>query len=894
MIKKTLFVILALLNVYLLGATHNRAGEITYKHISGNTYEITILTCTRFGVDADRDTLDLDFGDGSPIVQVLRINGPDVNNNGVPDGEFIGNDTQRNLYVTTHTYPGPGQFILYTEDPNRNEGIVNIPNSVQVGFSISSMLTILGGMNGHNNSPILNNPPKGDACFNKLYLYNSLASDPDGDSLAYELIESTTFNNAIIGGYVFPDEVEPGADNTISINELTGELIWDSPQLIGEYNVVIQIKEYRNGVLIGFVKRDMQINVLSCQNDSPEIQELADTCIIANTVLSMSISASDPNGDLVTLEAFGEPFDLAVSPAMFNQTIIGNPGALNWATDCEHVRLSPYTIFFKATDDDNVVQLSNFADFNVQIIAPPVENPTATPSFNFMELDWDNSPCQNATGYKIYRRIGSIGYTPEYCETGVPASTGYEQIDLVEGWNNSEYTDNNDVPFGNDVCYMIVTCFADGSESIASEEFCASLEMQIPVITHVSVGSTDLINGEDTLRWMPPLELDTAVFTGPYSYEIFRADGFADPMTLIETTTPSTILNTGLIERTYSSLNTEGQANTYVVKFFNDGIEIVPSNVASSIFLTVSPSDNLLELSWQVQVPWVNSLYEVFRNDGSGVYSLIGSTSETNYSDTGLVNGKEHCYYVRSTGQYTEPLIPFDLINYSQEECSRPFDSVPPCPPVIEVQGECILEDYQLQWTNPNNYCADDVTAYNVYYTPIIGEEFELLMTINSATDTILFQEDLGNVIGCYYVTALDSLLINDQGITSQNESAPSDTVCLESCPEYTLPNVISPNGDDNNEFFQPFPGYRFVESIDLTIYNRWGEPVFKTIDPDIRWDGKHSEPLVNYFGPGEYFVPDGTYYYICIVNEITLQGIEPRTLRGSFTMFREGKKRFE
>ncbi len=894
MLRKALSIIFVLLSVMSIYATHNRAGEITYRHLGGNNYEITILTCTRFEVEADRDTLELDFGDDSPLIKVLRVNGPDANGNGVPDGVFIGNDIQRNLYVVQHTYPGPGQYILYTEDPNRNEGVLNIPNSVQVGFSISSMLVIQSGTNGHNNSPILNNPPKGDACVNQLYLYNPLASDPDGDSLSYELVESTTFNNQVIGGYLFPDEVEPGPDNVLEINPVTGELTWDAAQLVGEYNVVIQINEWRNGDLVGFVKRDMQINALTCVNQPPIVADIADTCIVAGTVLSLGVTATDPNGDIVTLEAFGEPFDLNVSPAQFNQSIPGGIGALNWISDCEHVRLNPYVVFLKGTDNGQPVQLSNFNEFSIQIVAPPIENPSATPLGNMVQLDWDNSVCENATGYKVYRRIGSFGFVPDHCETGVPEFTGYELIANVEGWQNSEYLDADNVPFGNDVCYLIVTCFEDGSESIASEEFCTMLEMEVPVITHVSVGVTDVLVGEDTIRWYPPLELDTTMFTGPYSYEILRADGFGNPNVLLETTNPTTFLDVGPFERIYSNLDTETQANNYIINFFNDGNFIVSSNTASSVLLSITSSDNSLALSWTESVPWINNSYEIFRDDGSGTFEFLDSTTEMTYVDSGLVNGQEYCYFVRSIGAYDTPLIPDVLINYSQESCSRPFDSVPPCPPEISIEGECELENYVLTWNNPNNTCADDVVQYNVYYSPTLDGQLELVYTSESANDTVFVPEDFTNVIGCYVVTALDSLLAGPDGILNQNESVFSDTICIDSCPVYELPNVISPNGDGNNDVFTPFPGFRYIDSIDLTIFNRWGEPVYKTTNPEINWDGQHQDPLVEYFGSGAYFVPDGTYYYVCIVNQLTLQGIVPFTLTGSFTMFREGSKRFE
>ena len=40
-------------------ATHNRAGEITYRHLEGTTYEVTITTYTKSSVVADRPWLSL-------------------------------------------------------------------------------------------------------------------------------------------------------------------------------------------------------------------------------------------------------------------------------------------------------------------------------------------------------------------------------------------------------------------------------------------------------------------------------------------------------------------------------------------------------------------------------------------------------------------------------------------------------------------------------------------------------------------------------------------------------------------------------------------------------------------------------------------------------------------
>ena len=46
-------------------ATHNRAGEISFKQIGVNQYEITLITYTRIETDADRPVIDINWGDGS-------------------------------------------------------------------------------------------------------------------------------------------------------------------------------------------------------------------------------------------------------------------------------------------------------------------------------------------------------------------------------------------------------------------------------------------------------------------------------------------------------------------------------------------------------------------------------------------------------------------------------------------------------------------------------------------------------------------------------------------------------------------------------------------------------------------------------------------------------------
>ncbi|MCA9346873.1 gliding motility-associated C-terminal domain-containing protein, partial [Candidatus Saccharibacteria bacterium] len=122
-----------LLIVLLLGssnafATHNRAGELLYEYISPLSYKVTVITYSKISdisQNADRDSLDLDWGDGT-VETVVRTNGPIVG--GVPNGELIGNDIKKNIYISgVHSYSGALPFyIISVTDQNRIADIVNI------------------------------------------------------------------------------------------------------------------------------------------------------------------------------------------------------------------------------------------------------------------------------------------------------------------------------------------------------------------------------------------------------------------------------------------------------------------------------------------------------------------------------------------------------------------------------------------------------------------------------------------------------------------------------------------------------------------------------------------------------------------------------------------------
>ncbi|MDD2387532.1 MAG: gliding motility-associated C-terminal domain-containing protein [Bacteroidales bacterium] len=845
-----LFLIIIMMDVF---ATHNRAGEITYRQISDLTFEITIITYTATGPGwtADRPELEIQWGDNTTSIlpRVEKINLP--------------HDFRRNKYIGTHTYPGPGVYVIVVEDPNRNLGVNNIPNSVNTIFSISTTMLINPTL-GINNTPILTQPPVDKAAVGQIFTHNPGAYDPDGDSLSYKLTICRAENGNPIEGYTFP-----AASNSLTVNEITGDLVWDAPVYPGVYNIAMLIEEWRKEIKIGQIIRDMQIEVFNT-NNKPPIINATDICIEADSLLTFTITATDPNNDSIRLSAHGAPFEIPGSAASLNQ-IVSEPGyakaEFTWQTECDYVRKQAYNLNIKAEDNNSTVSLVDIKSIGISIVGPKVENPIISATTNEISLVWDANYCTNVIGYNIYRRITPSGFEPDFCEVGVPADLGYTKIAFVEGYFNTSYNDNS-ASQGNEYCYLITAVFPDKAEGYASDEICAVLIRGIPTITNVSVNTTDDTNGEIYIAWSKPTEIDIGEAPGPYQYVLYRSEGYFGE-NLIEIATINNIDDTSFVD---TNIDTRNLPWSYKVEFYNNQpgnkFLIGTPHIASSVYIDFKQMENALKLNFNKNTPWVNSEYTIYRySDALVAFDSIGTTNANSYIDKGLINGTEYCYLVRSSGAYSVEGIINPIINFSQENCEEAIDTTPPCPPDMSVTSTCDSVYFEIAW-NYNDTCYNDVKEYRLYYSPYIEGDHKLIHTINANSNSYIFYPELG-MAGCFYMTAVDSF---------NNESSMSVRTCLDDCTYYELPNVFTPNNDGMHDLFQPFFPYYFVEKINIQIFNRWGQLMFETEDPDINWDGRN-------FKNGR-IVSDGVYYYICDVYEQRLTGIEVRHLNGFVHVF--------
>ncbi|MEI8280558.1 MAG: PKD domain-containing protein [Bacteroidota bacterium] len=89
--------------------------------------------------------------------------------------------------------------------------------------------------------------------------------------------------------------------------------------------------------------------------------------------------------------------------------------------------------------------------------------------------------------------------------------------------------------------------------------------------------------------------------------------------------------------------------------------------------------------------------------------------------------------------------------------------------------------------------------------------------------------------------------------------------------PDPSVPSVFSPNGDGKNDVFRLL-NTKYMQLQEFRVFNRWGEEVFNTLDPQIGWDGTYNGHPCD-IGTYHYVIrlgqPDGTDN--TILGDITL-----------------------
>ena len=413
-------------------ATHLRAGDIkatydtTVNAPPGSRrvfFRMILYTDISQGVTAKQPEATIFFGDGTATCTPIPRTGSDVPI--VTDPRVASN-----VYYFEHTFPTASSFIVSFVGENRNGTVRNMASPASQTFYIATMVNLDPLYRG-NHGAVLRAPAIDRGAIGQIFLHNPAGFDADGDSLSFRLAPSrqvpgsTSAVASLLGppctgpgtsptgtnrpervvvtctGYHYPNDPavagptvkEDGTPPaTFEINSVTGQLTWNAPVAAGEYNVAIEILEYRRSPggfdLIGLVIREMQITIAATSNLRPLLTIPPDLCVIAGTQVRGVVTAVDRAGPgttqtAVTLFAYSG----ILPPATFVQTQTGPPtatGNFTWNTACNNVAKEPYLVVFKAQDTPNPniptnPPLIDEKTWRITVVGPPPQNLRAVP-----------------------------------------------------------------------------------------------------------------------------------------------------------------------------------------------------------------------------------------------------------------------------------------------------------------------------------------------------------------------------------------------------------------------------------------------------------------------------------------------------------------------------------
>ena len=226
-----------------------------------------------------------------------------------------------------------------------------------------------------NNSPTFGNSPAPYYCLGQSVSYNPGAFDVDGDSLAYEIIQPRGTNNSTIpysSGYSLPQPIHnTGGAGAVQLDPLTGTLTC-VPDIQQVAVVTYRVREYRNGVLIGTVMRDVQIVVRPCgANTAPSASGINgtnnySTTVCAGSPVTFTINTSDPNAGQGTVITWNG----GIAGATF--TTSGSPfqtATFSWTPTLADIGNNNFAV--QVTDNACPLSGSNQYGFTL-VVTPPL------------------------------------------------------------------------------------------------------------------------------------------------------------------------------------------------------------------------------------------------------------------------------------------------------------------------------------------------------------------------------------------------------------------------------------------------------------------------------------------------------------------------------------------
>ncbi|MEK7264170.1 MAG: PKD domain-containing protein, partial [Bacteroidota bacterium] len=359
--KKILLILLLSLCFSEANASHIMGGQITYSYIGNNKYLFTLKgyrdcrgvlwhipavlyiepaigwfnfiqldSISKFEITPVCDTQHTACNDSTSLYYGVQ--------------EYIFSDT-----LTIEPPFSPDGYTISFKDCARNWAITTVDLSRGGCFYISTK--IYPQLARGNSSPQFLNPPTLYVCANQTVTYSHGAYDADGDSLVYSLVPCLYLEDSSVA-YLPPFS----ATNPISstppavLDASSGDFTFTPTQANQVGILAVRVEEFRNGIKIGEVVRDLQITVIDCNNNIPFFTEptYSSITVYAGNQYCVDFTAIDSDNDTAK-NLLSMSINTSIDSSTFNWN---NPlpsyeaitGTFCLNTTCAQVRSQPYIV----------------------------------------------------------------------------------------------------------------------------------------------------------------------------------------------------------------------------------------------------------------------------------------------------------------------------------------------------------------------------------------------------------------------------------------------------------------------------------------------------------------------------------------------------------------------
>lgn len=854
-----------------LRASHIVGGDIYYDYLGSNNYRFYITLyrdCASTGAEFD-DPLPLAvYTQGSTIpIQELSVPFPGsellpvtFNNpcGTAPGGICI----EKAIYtVVINLPPINGGYTITYQRCCRGPAITNLISPDNTGLTLTATVPGLETGCFVNSSPRFTNYPPLLLCNNDQLVFDHSATDPDGDVLIYSLVTPFAGADGVTpapnppppppytpvswaGGFSATAPLGTGSSTTI--NSSTG-LLTCTPQLMGLFVVGIRVQEYRNGVLIGQTVRDFLFRVLNCNITLSAIlptQEQLSSFESYCQGLTVNFENSSYGGTVyqwdfgvtgITTDVSSQyaPSYTYPAPGTYEATLIVNPGEP--CTDTAYMTVTvnnEFTIGFNTIDSICIVGnsfdfISEFSGSSPEsyewTFGPNASVPSATTQNVFdvtfstsgniaVTIEADNGDCVATYTENIYIYPEPIA--------GIVLPQGYECEGLTVSFGNSSTgTSVYDWDFG-----VSGTSVDTSSQQLPTFTFPQGGTYDVTLI-----GSSNGVCSDTTSVSITVNELLTISFT--HNDSLCLTDNsfwFDGTMTGPASTQYAWNFGPNATPTSSSDLDVSN------VVFDEAGIHPITLTAwfdncyeyaSSQIFIFRVPTIGFTDIPGPRCVPATVQFQNLSEADSPMYYTwTFGDGSGSTEGDPVHVYAEVGSYSVGLEVITTEGcvdtlyLLQQDLITVHPSPTSQ-FDLDPK---VTDICNATIQFTDQSQGATAYIYWFDDSTYFSEQQNP--------LYTYQSAGTLYPMQVAI-NEFGCTD-TSFQKLIIEPFSIY--------------------VPNAFTPDGNEFNDDFNGLFGLE-VLGWELSIYNKWGELIYLTDDPNFGWDGSYNGRLMQ----------EGTYAYI-------------------------------